>query len=192
MPCPNHHFVPNNACPLCRAFYGGFVHGVKAYPFKIYSGVKGLTPEDAERTSKELSIVSRRLFGRNLKEDAQDAKDLYDDLPEGVRSGIKLGAAREAGSLASGMLIGGLLSAFAGRAAANFAVFRLGAMHGPHASRAASIVVGGTLTYLSIVGAVSNFQRQTRVVLEEVPGGMEKLDEALDEMKKHDDSKPGR
>lgn len=189
MPCYYHRFTGSQpgcmSCSADNAFYGGFGRGLYLWPLNIFQGAKGGDRPNVVQADKELRAVGRWYRGRSsLREDFQQARELYGSLPPGVQAGIELGALESLGGFAAGMMLNNVISAFAGRSIANALGARLGPQHRIFARTPATIVVGGLLTYLSIVAATNNFVNAQNDLLNQHPDARRTFDDLLETLNK--------
>lgn len=193
MPCYFHRFTGTQpgclACGADNAFWGGFGRGLYLWPQNIFKGIAGADRPNVVQADKELRAVAALYREReSLREDIQQARQLYGSLPSGVKAGIELGAIESMGGLTCGFILNSLISAFAGRSIANYMGARLGSQHRILARTPATALVGGLLTYFSIVATTQNLMEAQNRLLEQHPDARETFDEALDKLTKKDGS----
>lgn len=144
--------LPGDDPRLNNAFFGGMIHGICSYPRTILRGVQGQTHEGAKITSEVMdrsySLYKRSKFPPNS---LKIISDTYLLLPRPLKENLDLGILNFSGNVTGSFVCSVLTTTFLSRAIGMRAASKMGPMHLIPATRAASILVGGLVTYFSFV-----------------------------------------
>ena len=182
MPCPIHGSRSMMSCPQCNAFAGGFYAGIILWPINIANGMIGASRPTAMEASRQIEAV-QNIARAPTGPEAQQAMTMYRNLPPPVRDGISLGAHQAGGTLSGSMIISGLVSAFLGRATANYVAARLGPQH-LIARTPATIAFAGLFTYFGFVNATKNYIQQQEELFRKYPDAKPPFDDVVNKFGK--------